>query len=99
MEGEINLLGKEKDLAMLRKFGCKVDLDELDEALGKNLIAEMHFIPFELQQKLDAKLVTLRKKLKEKKEAYTGRLAENTKRLAIKRISSIDYITASYHFG
>lgn len=73
-------LEQEIEEAVLRKFGVKVDLDELEEALVKKLVAEMNFIPFELQKKLDRKLVVLQKKLEESVDMYAARLVENTKR-------------------
>lgn len=73
-------LNNEINEVMLRKFGVKIDIDDLEESLLKRMVAEMHGIVLDLERQLDKNLKSIRDTLIEKKETYSRKMQENTER-------------------
>lgn len=80
MRDVIQKLKKEIDDTMLRKFGTKVDMDDIEESLLKRLVADMHSIVLGLEKFLNQLQRSLREKLSEREETYANKLQENTER-------------------
>ncbi|KAK6640272.1 hypothetical protein RUM44_011958 [Polyplax serrata] len=73
-------LTKEINEVMLRKFGTKVDIDDIEESLLKKLVADMHRIILDLEKSCDQKLKNIRQELYEKENEYARRLQDNTEK-------------------
>ncbi|KAL0267585.1 UNVERIFIED_CONTAM: hypothetical protein PYX00_009818 [Menopon gallinae] len=80
MKDVIQKLKTEIDETMIRKFGVKVDIDDIEESLLKRLVADMHSIVLELEKNLKQQQRPLREKLSEREETYANKLQENTER-------------------
>lgn len=78
MKKQISNLTKEIEEEMIRKFGSKVNMDDIEESLLKRLVAEMHSIILELDRNFEKKLKETRDKLIEKENQYVRKLQENT---------------------
>lgn len=80
MKGMIRELNKDIEKSMMRKFGSKIDIDDIEESLLKRLVAEMHGIVKDLEQSFEKKLENAKRQLIEKENNHAKKLQDNTEK-------------------